>query len=76
MIGVLRNQPPPLYQLHLRLLADDPTVFGGMLIEPFTSFIVPTLYCAFMEKKCGPAFLMKFGLLPKCWKITWLSEGP
>lgn len=26
-------------------------VFGGMLIEPFTSFIVPTLYCAFMELK-------------------------
>ncbi len=26
-------------------------VFGGMLIEPFTSFIVPTLYCAFMEFK-------------------------
>ena len=26
-------------------------VFGGMLIEPFTSFIVPTLYCAYMEFK-------------------------
>jgi Cu(I)/Ag(I) efflux system membrane protein CusA/SilA len=26
-------------------------VFGGMLVEPFTSFIVPTLYCAFMELK-------------------------
>ncbi len=24
-------------------------VFGGMLIEPFTSFIVPTLYCAYLE---------------------------
>lgn len=24
-------------------------VFGGMLIEPFTSFIVPTLYCAYRE---------------------------
>ena len=26
-------------------------VFGGMLVEPFTSFIVPTLYCAYMEFK-------------------------
>ena len=26
-------------------------VFGGMLVEPFTSFIVPTLYCAYMELK-------------------------
>ncbi|MBD3674816.1 MAG: efflux RND transporter permease subunit [Planctomycetaceae bacterium] len=26
-------------------------VFGGMMIEPFTTFIVPTLYCAYMEFK-------------------------
>lgn len=26
-------------------------VFGGMLIEPFSSFIVPTLYCGYMEFK-------------------------
>jgi len=26
-------------------------VFGGMLIEPFSSFIVPTMYCAYMEFK-------------------------
>lgn len=26
-------------------------VFGGMLIEPFTTFIVPTLYCAWIEFK-------------------------
>ncbi|MHC4177123.1 MAG: efflux RND transporter permease subunit, partial [Planctomycetota bacterium] len=31
-------------------------VFGGMLIEPLTSFIVPTLYCAYME------FKMRVGL--------------
>ena len=31
-------------------------VFGGMLIEPFTTFIVPTLYCAYVE------FKMKAGL--------------
>jgi Cu(I)/Ag(I) efflux system membrane protein CusA/SilA len=31
-------------------------VFGGMLIEPLTSFIVPTMYCAYME------FKMKLGL--------------
>jgi Cu(I)/Ag(I) efflux system membrane protein CusA/SilA len=24
-------------------------VFGGMLIEPFTTFIVPTLYCGYCE---------------------------
>jgi Cu(I)/Ag(I) efflux system membrane protein CusA/SilA len=26
-------------------------VFGGMLIEPFTTFIVPALYCGYMELK-------------------------
>ena len=26
-------------------------VFGGMLIEPFTTFIVPTVYCAYVEFK-------------------------
>ncbi len=31
-------------------------VFGGMLVEPFTSFIVPTMYCAYMEVK------VRFGL--------------
>lgn len=31
-------------------------VFGGMLIEPLTSFIVPTMYCAYME------FKMRLGL--------------
>ena len=31
-------------------------VFGGMLVEPFTSFIVPTLYCAYKE------FCMRTGL--------------
>ncbi len=37
-------------------------VFGGMLIEPFTSFIVPTLYCAYMETK------MRLGLSDPCWE--------
>ena len=36
-------------------------VFGGMLIEPFTTFIVPTLYCAYME------FKMRAGLHDACW---------
>ena len=26
-------------------------VFGGMLIEPFTTFVVPTVYCGYMELK-------------------------
>ena len=26
-------------------------VFGGMMIEPFTTFVVPTVYCAYMEFK-------------------------
>lgn len=33
-------------------------VFGGMLIEPFTSFIVPTMYCAYRE------FMMRTGIEP------------
>jgi Cu(I)/Ag(I) efflux system membrane protein CusA/SilA len=31
-------------------------IFGGMLIEPFTSFIVPTLYCAYLEFKMRAGF--------------------
>ena len=31
-------------------------VFGGMLVEPFTSFIVPTLYCSYMELKKRAGF--------------------
>jgi Cu(I)/Ag(I) efflux system membrane protein CusA/SilA len=26
-------------------------VFGGMLVEPFATFVVPTIYCAYMEFK-------------------------
>ncbi|MCA9134163.1 MAG: efflux RND transporter permease subunit, partial [Planctomycetales bacterium] len=36
-------------------------VFGGMLAEPFTSFIVPTLYSAYLE------FKMRFGLSDPLW---------
>lgn len=36
-------------------------VFGGMLAEPFTSFIVPTLYCAYLEAK------MRFGMRDPLW---------
>jgi Cu(I)/Ag(I) efflux system membrane protein CusA/SilA len=38
-------------------------VFGGMLVEPFTSFIVPTLYSAYLELK------MRFGLHDELWEI-------
>ncbi len=36
-------------------------VFGGMLIEPLTSFIVPTMYCGYMELK------MRLGLQDDYW---------
>jgi Cu(I)/Ag(I) efflux system membrane protein CusA/SilA len=36
-------------------------VFGGMLAEPFTSFIVPTLYAAYLETK------LRFGLKDELW---------
>ncbi|TWT97196.1 efflux RND transporter permease subunit [Neorhodopirellula pilleata] len=39
-------------------------VFGGMLAEPFTSFIVPTLYCGYLELK------MRFGLKDELWEGT------
>jgi Cu(I)/Ag(I) efflux system membrane protein CusA/SilA len=39
-------------------------VFGGMLAEPFTSFIVPTLYCAYLE------FKMRFGFKDSLWDGT------
>jgi copper/silver efflux system protein len=41
-------------------------VFGGMLVEPFTSFIVPTMYCAYMEVK------VRFGLEDR---LLLASEG-
>ncbi|QDV68085.1 Cation efflux system protein CusA [Rosistilla carotiformis] len=37
-------------------------VFGGMLAEPFTSFIVPTLYCGYLELK------MRFGFQDELWE--------
>lgn len=39
-------------------------VFGGMLAEPFTSFIVPTLYSAYLEMK------MRFGMKDELWDGT------
>ena len=36
-------------------------VFGGMLAEPLTSFIVPTLYCAYLEAK------MRLGFADPLW---------
>lgn len=36
-------------------------IFGGMLIEPFTTFIVPTLYSAYVE------FKMRAGLQDEYW---------
>ena len=39
-------------------------VFGGMLAEPFTSFIVPTLYCGYLELK------MRFGFQDEQWEGT------
>ena len=39
-------------------------VFGGMLAEPVTSFIVPTLYSAYLE------FKMRFGFEDELWKGT------
>lgn len=36
-------------------------VFGGMLAEPFTSFIVPTLYAAYLETK------LRFGFKDELW---------
>ncbi|MCR9292179.1 MAG: efflux RND transporter permease subunit [bacterium] len=36
-------------------------VFGGMLAEPLSSFIVPTLYCAYLETK------MRLGLRDPLW---------
>jgi Cu(I)/Ag(I) efflux system membrane protein CusA/SilA len=39
-------------------------VFGGMLVEPFTTFIVPTVYCAYME------FKMRAGFRDEMWSQT------
>ncbi|MEZ6118774.1 MAG: efflux RND transporter permease subunit [Pirellulaceae bacterium] len=44
-------------------------VFGGMLAEPLTSFIVPTLYALYMETK------MRFGFDDPLWEAQIESEG-
>ncbi|MCS7465174.1 efflux RND transporter permease subunit [Stieleria sp. ICT_E10.1] len=44
-------------------------VFGGMLAEPFTSFIVPTLYCGYLELK------MRFGFQDELWEGTKAMPG-
>ncbi len=40
-------------------------VFGGMLIEPFTTFVVPTVYCAIWNSNCARACAMI------CWRCLW-----
>jgi Cu(I)/Ag(I) efflux system membrane protein CusA/SilA len=37
-------------------------VFGGMLVEPFSTFIVPVVYCAYME------FKLRVGLPDQLWE--------
>lgn len=44
-------------------------VFGGMLIEPFSSFIVPTLYCAYME------FKLRAGMRDELLEMSLDDEG-
>ena len=44
-------------------------VFGGMLVEPITSFIVPTLYCAYRE------FRINAGLDPLQPRVSTTSSG-
>ncbi|QEG35810.1 efflux RND transporter permease subunit [Bythopirellula goksoeyrii] len=45
-------------------------VFGGMLVEPFTTFIVPTLYCAYVE------FKMRAGMGDEYWNEEEEGEIP
>lgn len=44
-------------------------VFGGMLIEPFTTFIVPTVYCAYLE------FKLRAGLQDELLEMS-IEESP
>ncbi len=44
-------------------------IFGGMLIEPFTTFIVPTLYSAYVE------FKMRAGLPDEYWTTVGSRNG-
>jgi Cu(I)/Ag(I) efflux system membrane protein CusA/SilA len=39
-------------------------IFGGMLVDPLTTFIVPTLYSAYVE------FKMRAGLQDDYWTET------
>ena len=45
-------------------------VFGGMLIEPFTTFVVPTVYCAYMELK------LRAGLRDELLEMSLDEETP
>jgi len=42
-------------------------IFGGMLVEPLTTFIVPTLYSAYVE------FKMRAGLQDEYWEENDLA---
>jgi len=33
-------------------------VFGGMLVEPFTTFVVPTIYCGYLELRLRAGLLV------------------
>ncbi|MDC0936461.1 efflux RND transporter permease subunit [Pirellulales bacterium] len=44
-------------------------IFGGMLVEPFTTFIVPTLYCAYVE------FKMRAGFQDEYWETKSLERS-
>ncbi len=44
-------------------------VFGGMLVEPFTTFVVPTVYCAYLELK------LRIGLGDELLKMTRNDEA-
>jgi len=44
-------------------------VFGGMMVEPLTSFVVPTLYCAYLEWK------HRHGLHDELWEAQPEKQG-
>lgn len=47
-------------------------VFGGMLAEPFTSFVVPTLYCGYLEIQQRFGY---FGYIDQSWRTASAADA-
>ncbi len=67
-IAVANVSAPQVEEIEMKVSAGNTViaigavlVLGGMLVEPFASFVVPTLYCAYLEFRLHTG--ARFGVL-------------